>query len=280
MDTLRPMLRCPQEIAAEAWEEAVAGWKSKWPPYAKYPDHVFAVSPNEGRSQSPVEATAFACVLFGQFVRLLAPPKCTLFVTFPGLDKHRQQDLWNNIGSPHKIEKKSQFSLDFCACMRESTSLPWRIELAMESEMKPVSAEGTDPEILFPDLVKLLRIRASHRVYFGRFNSANERFYGSSVPKRKRIDSALQCLLKHACELPGVGEIDSTTVIMAETARGGPWWYSIHTVLGSDESSYQLDRRPAKPGGAESSGATPVRSLTPPAGPGRTPSSSCTASCD
>ncbi|MBX3375843.1 MAG: hypothetical protein KF678_02420 [Phycisphaeraceae bacterium] len=225
------------ESARTAFENAAAAWN--WPGIT-YPKHLFYVRPLEGYPQSSTALTSFACRLFGEFVRLLDVPPHQLFVTYKGADvaAHGQMNAALNTVLP--LEAKERFGLDFGACSRASTEVPWSIDLAMESETWPVKGKGRDPEVLFPDLVKLVHLRATHSVYFARINGGRETINGNKRPKSARFLPVLEGVMKYWAQLSGVAVTDTLTAIIVHTNSAGPWTYTIHTISGQNAGSYAV----------------------------------------
>jgi hypothetical protein len=223
--------------ARTAFAKATAAWN--WPGIT-YPKHLFFVNPGQGYPQGSTALTSLACRLFGQFVALLPTPPQRLFVTYRGADIADHAALDASINSPIPLQQTERFALDFSACSRVSTDLPWTIDLAMESETWPVKGKGTDPETLLPDLVKLVHLRATHSVYFARINGGRETINGTKRPKSERLLPVLRGVMEHWSQLPGVAPTDTLTAIMVHTNSAGPWTYTIHTISGQNAGSYAV----------------------------------------
>ncbi|MFO0743425.1 MAG: hypothetical protein U0270_46585 [Labilithrix sp.] len=211
------------ESLERAAREAFAAWSAAGAPTRRTWERLLRVDPRAGFPQQSTELTEFATALFAEVVALVGEPHDDLCrVTYRGVRADEQPPLDARITSrleQVRVEKREHGTLDFSLLAhRSSNTTPHAIRLAVESEMKPVSGEGHDPDELVPDLVKLALIDAEFKVYICRVNGGNEKVDGRSVPKWTRLRPVIESVMTFAGNRAA-----TTSAVVLMTSPTAPW---------------------------------------------------------
>ncbi|SRR6266545_3857139 len=215
------MATLTSEAVQEAVNAAFASWVAGEPSAVNW-QYLCRVDPAKGFPQSSVSHTAFAAALFGEVAALVRTEDSIARVTYRGVPKDEQDRLQTYISTRLpgiQIERREHCTLDFALlAKRASTNQPHPVRLAVESEMKPISGKGTDPDLLVYDLVKLSMIDATYKLYIGRVNRGRETVGGNKEGKWTRLRPVIEAALA----FEGNRAAEAVAVLL-ETQQEGPW---------------------------------------------------------
>jgi len=174
-------------LTFDAIKEAICAAYNSWRDGEAQPvtwEHLCRVDPLKGFPQASVLHTAFATALFSEVAALVkGAGDNTVRVTYRGVKKRHQSRLQAYVSARLpglRIEAKEHCTLDFALLeSRKSENQLHSVRLATESEMKPISGAGNDPDLLVYDLAKLAMLGASYKLYIGRVNGGRESTGGS-----------------------------------------------------------------------------------------------------
>ena len=150
--------------------------------------------------QSSPGYTEFAALLFAELTRDIHPTG-TAFYTFKSINKEEHpsihRELYNQFPNL-EVQIKEFISMDFAFTVRESSKSVREIILGMESEMNPLTKKGIDPEVLFPDFVKLCNIHAKNKIFICRITHRHEEINGNTRPIIERFANAFRSCMNEA----------------------------------------------------------------------------------
>ena len=203
-----------------AFRDALTVWSAAGEAKWEAP-HLFRVDPQNGYPQKGTHLTAFATALFGEVVALLKEQCCNARVAYRGVDRADQPKLHGLFRTRHpdaRLVVREALTLDFAIVHRAEEHHPHSVHIAFESEMEPVSAPGTDPDLVVPDFAKLCLLPTGPKFFLCRFNGGRETIARKKVLKSERIIAVLQRTLEFAASLPTLAPNTPAAVFAVETA--------------------------------------------------------------
>ncbi|MFM9959107.1 MAG: hypothetical protein ACKVZJ_13670 [Phycisphaerales bacterium] len=195
---------------------------------------MFSVEPHMGSNQSPVEFTVLAGHLFSRLIDTIQVRTRDVFFSGKGLgqrDKDRLKRLFSQFN--RDPEPTELFSLDFAARSWDREHGIPAIALALESEGKPIKHDHI-AEASLSDMLKLVHIHASHRVFLGRVNAGSYKSHGLYMPKWDTVKEEIEQVFAFAARNRLVPDDGSLTALILHTSNARQdWRYTIQTSTGA-----------------------------------------------
>jgi len=211
------------EAVQKAAKDAFLVWASEQEPEGTW-QYMCRVDPAQGFPQQSVVHTAYSTALFAEIALIVREADDSVVrVTYRGVPDAEQDQLLTLVTSKLAdvtVERREHGTLDFSLLAHRATDdVPHSIRLAFESEMKPISGKGRDPDQLVHDLVKLALIDARFKFFIGRINGGRETVSGGE--KRPKWDR-LKPVIESAMTFSG-NRAEETVALILETGQVTPW---------------------------------------------------------